>query len=50
MFTPDEGIDNPQLFTHFGTFNPCWQLAADSDALMLSDVGDERHGGGGADG
>ncbi|WP_050465730.1 cyclic di-GMP phosphodiesterase [Herbaspirillum autotrophicum] len=40
MFTPDEGIDNPQLFTHFGTFNPCWQLAADSDALMLSDVGD----------
>lgn len=40
MFTPDEGIDNPQLFTHFGTFNPCWQLAADSDALMLSDVGE----------
>lgn len=36
MLNIDEDIDNPQLFTHFGTTSPFWKLAADSDALLLS--------------
>lgn len=36
MLNIDEDIDNPQLFTHFGTTSPCWKLTTDSDALELS--------------
>lgn len=36
MLNIDEDIDNPQLFTHFGTTSPFWKLATDSDALQLS--------------
>lgn len=36
MLNIDEDIDNPQLFTHFGTTNLFWKLATDSDALQLS--------------
>lgn len=36
MLNIDECIDSPQLFTHFGTTNPFWKLAIDSDALQLS--------------
>lgn len=36
MLETNEDIDNPQLFTHFGTTNPFWKLASDSDALQLS--------------
>lgn len=36
MFHIDEDVDNPQLFTHFGTSNPLWRLTSDSDALQLS--------------
>ena len=38
MLNFDEDIDNPQLFTHFGTSSPCWRLTADSDALQLSGI------------
>jgi c-di-GMP phosphodiesterase Gmr len=31
-----EDIDNPLLFTQFGTSSPYWKLSADSDALALS--------------
>ncbi|MDY7547004.1 cyclic di-GMP phosphodiesterase [Glaciimonas sp. CA11.2] len=36
MLNFEEDIDNPQLFTHFGTSSPCWRLTTDSDALDLS--------------
>ena len=36
MFNIEEDVDNPQLFTHFGTSSPCWKLSSDSDALGLS--------------
>ena len=36
MLNIEEDIDNPQLFTHFGTTSPCWKLTTDSDALELS--------------
>ncbi|WP_184013402.1 cyclic di-GMP phosphodiesterase [Glaciimonas immobilis] len=32
----EEDIDNPQLFTHFGTNSPYWKITTDSDALNLS--------------
>ncbi|MGS0742778.1 PAS domain S-box protein, partial [Glaciimonas sp. GG7] len=36
MLNIEEDIDNPQLYTHFGTTSPCWKLTSDSDALDLS--------------
>ena len=36
MFEINEDIDNPQLFTHFGTASPFWKLGADSNSLQLS--------------
>ncbi|WP_370551346.1 cyclic di-GMP phosphodiesterase [Glaciimonas sp. PAMC28666] len=32
----EEDIDNPKLFTHFGTTSPCWKLTTDSDSLNVS--------------
>ena len=36
MFELNENIDNPRLFTHFGTSRPFWRLTRDSDALQMS--------------
>lgn len=36
MFETKEDIDNPQLFTHFGTASPYWRLTADSNTLQLT--------------
>ena len=36
MLNSQEDINNPQLFTHFGTTSPLWTLTSDSDALALS--------------
>lgn len=32
----NEDIDNPTLFTHFGTASPFWRLSSDSNCLQLS--------------
>ena len=36
MLNIEEDIDNPKLFTHFGTTSPCWKLTTDSDSLNVS--------------
>lgn len=36
MLDINEDIDNPKLFTHFGTPSPFWRLSSDSNSLQLS--------------
>ena len=36
MKNPQEDLNHPQLFTHFGTTNPLWTLTRDSNALALT--------------
>ena len=36
MFDAKEDLDNPLLFTHFGSASPFWKLTADSNTLQLS--------------
>lgn len=36
MLDINEDIDNPKLFTHFGTASPFWRLSSDSNCLQLS--------------
>ena len=36
MLNINEDLDNPKLFTHFGTLSPYWRLSSDSNCLQLS--------------
>ena len=36
MFALHEDINNPKLFTHFGTASPFFTLSSDSNSLQLS--------------
>lgn len=40
MFEVNEDIDNPRLFSHFGTSRPFWRLNSDSNALQMSGSAD----------